>query len=332
VWAAPSAESRKNSKTALIVLAVVVALVIGLVACCAMYFSNADFGMSFVTKEEDSFSDRWSNGYENTMGALFGWTKDFGMWMDELFSGDVIAVAPEYTPDIRLPDTIEGMADDEFLETVDRLIDLYLQLSFTEYAQVEWEGLKMYRDASFGDSHLAELAVAYVDVVGRELEVIVGTGDEAYIGDWYGYLALENEKYEILIELIEDYGRGYPEMADEYRAWAAINDAEIRVDDDLYIQLLETDPMWSDEHGAYYLPYTNHTEFSFRMTYSSEYSGEDGIWYDDGEFDVIQPGETVQLVLWEYTERYYDWDEWYIDWDASDVCYNGVDIYEYYLQ
>lgn len=194
--------------------------------------------------------------------------------------------------------------------------------TYEDVINAEWELLEKYWDLPFYDERLGELADMYLQALEDQEDTLWYNDDYEFTYYWNMAAA---ERYAVLDLLHEEYDYAatdttLQEVLGTSESMKAYWEAWWNVHDDLSDQFWGTYAQ-QDENGAYYLAYTNYTEYTFTVyikNYFCDYSDVE-ISSTELEFVSVAPGQTIQMPV-EFPEDYYNW---YVDWSIYDIYQDG---------
>lgn len=304
-------QNQKNSRAALMALAVAGVLLIALLI--ALFVSASSTGDALIGQREDG-------------QAFIERTEDFL----ETF-GDWVLRSREPVPETYA--SIPDGPDREFVE----LFEEYLEKDYDDdYADSRLLSERYYEEfnnlkyENFTDGDLAVYAAQTVQALDKLRKGGNLTDDLEDTSTTHDILWMEGcvELYTVAEALYNRYGILYKDShIPEYYIWLRpIMRAELEVEYDLTAQLIGVDAVISDNSSAPYLTYTNNTPFTFDITFYNDYETEDDYCYEECSFIDITPEETITIYLNEMPDEY---ENWYVDWYVDNCYYNGEDIYTY---
>lgn len=299
--------NQANSRTAMIVLAAAIVLVIALIAAACMMLPSLA-----VREQGQSFIERIDEFLE--------------------FVGDANLNLREPVPEAYA--SIPEGTDEEFVDLFEEFLEKAYDDDYGDLprlAERYYDEFAEFQDQDFGDWVLADAAAQTIQALDKVYRGSIFTDESLEPDTTHAILQLEGyvELYIVVEDLYERYGILYNKdyIPDFYIRMLPICYAQLEVEYDLTAQLIGAEPSYTEGDPVPYLSYTNNTPFELELTvYNDYYHGAD-FFYDESDIPSLMPGETAIIPLVNMPEVYEDH---YIHWFIEDIFIDGINIYDYY--
>ena len=301
-------QNQRNSRIAMIVLGVSVALLIGLVAVAIGQISSMTANLPEISFEEFFAKREPQPEPERNASA------------DEAF----LRTAEDFVEEYYYACTEGG-------DVHQAQVVLKYAEAFKAYElRVKWDGLVV--DSDFDDFNLQNYATMMNTAVSMMSDSVAEkqvTEDYQvmYIADRLQWTAGHVELAEVVRELLWYDGLlGHKSQIPLYfTKRLPYYTACVELEADLQNQL----PVEPSIPGDAVYPYTNHTTYAMDIVFTNEYLTEEGILSDYVAFNNVEPGDTIEIPLANRPARaVVDQVVWTVQWDILTCYKDGADVME----
>ena len=308
-------QNQRNSRIALIVLCVSVALLLGLVAVVIGQLSSMTMPIPEISFEE--FFAKREPQPEPDIHSQTG-VVVIGESADDAF----LRVAEDFLEEYYIACTEGGDVHQA------KVVLKYAEAFKAYELRVKWDGLVV--DSDFDDLNLqnyATMMYTAVSMMADSVEEKQVTKDYQvmYIADRLQWTVGHAELAEVVRELLWYEGLlGHKSQIPLYfTKRLPYYTACVELEADLQNQL-PTEPSIPGDPS---FPYTNHTTYSMDIVFYNEYLTEEGVLSDYIAFNGVEPGETIVIPLENRPARaVVDQVTWTIQWDILTCYKDGVDV------
>ncbi|MBQ3258669.1 MAG: zinc finger Ran-binding domain-containing family 2 protein [Oscillospiraceae bacterium] len=304
--------NRKNSRTALAVLGVVVLLVIALVAVLMLYLPKViSYSMDSFTLPELNISD----------------FVDKVFWEDIEISRTEPVPEPDYPPANRL----DG-ADLDFINALTVYATELAYIGTYEYVSTEAEQ-EIHQMFLPEFEHLAAQVFDSHDLneEAKWTAIAVQMLSEPEL-DRIEQLTAMYELSAVMLRVNEMYDifGADPEVLAYYDGMMVRTAAMLEVEYDLREQLVGTGTVWSKEHGCEIISYTNNTSYTLDISFFNDFVTDTEHYSSEIGWPMLFPGETAEIPLCDLIEIGDQDHTWYLNWEILQLYVDDIPLEDYY--
>ena len=296
-------QNRKNSRIALVMLGVAVALMIALVALLCAYLPQVmAFSMDGIALPNINISD----------------------FVDEVFWEDI-----EVSKTEPLPEPLAPMGEYDFA-FIDTLTAYAIELSCVDDPDMQREIHRMFYPEFeyFLTQEFHRADIMYYSPWLLEHMGILCNSD----ADTIEYLQAQYDVNAIILSLDESYDflRAMPDVEAYFVTQQLLAEAAIEVEYSLWNQLEYATPEWSKEYGCQVVYYTNDTPYTIDLNITNDFVTDAECYSSSETYYYNFPDTTLAIPLYDL-EKVGDQDHtWTIDWEVVGIYMDLTPIDEYY--